>query len=475
MDSRNRSIRSKETLTAVYIVLVVLTALSLYTVCASVVSRFPLKADMTEGAVFRLTDTTLELLEGLDRDVSLICLNNENDADTNITEVLGRYQKASEHIRVNYKDLALNPAFAEKYEAQGITLQDDGVIVECGSKVRFIKWEDLYRISTSAAADNSVNYVITGLAAESRISAAIASVSSDDSVKVVFTAGHSEDTDSRLGELITGSGYEVSRCVPEVSDFDEDTDIVLIAGARRDFSDAEIAKLNAHLERGGSLVIFRDPRVSSLPHLDALCAAWGIAVGDGIVLEASRYMGDPATIIPDFGTSLINVYFSEHSTYVVLPTARALRLAQGGEGMVNAVLRSTSSSYAKPLASYTDYAKSADDAQGPFDLAATSERIYTDKNGEELSQYLFVMASTDFYADVYLDTQSIGNADLVLQLLSHISENETALNIPVKDLRAGNLALPQLFIVIFAAVFVIIIPLALLVYGIARQIKRKRA
>ncbi len=475
MDTRERDIRNKKTLSAVFIVLVVLTALSLYALCATLVSRFHFKADMTEGEVFKLTDTTKELLAGLDRDVSLICLASENDADTNITELLGRYERASQHVGVRYVDLAVNPAFTERYKAQGFTLQDDGVLVECGSKIRFIKWEELYRISSYTDASNQQNYIITGLAAESQLSAAIAAVTSDDEVKVAFTAGHSEDTDGRLGELITGSGYAVSRWVPEVQDLDPDTDVVLIAGARSDFSEKELAALQAHLDRGGSLVLFRDPRVGSLPGLDALCAAWGISVGDGIVLESSQYMGDPTTVIPVFGTSLINVYFSERSSYVVMPTARQLSLSQGGEGMVNSVLRSTNSSYAKPLDAFGSYDKKQGDAEGPFDLAATSERLYTDKNGNEQSQYLFVMGCTDFYADVYLDTGSIGNADFVLQLLSHISEHDLALNIPVKDLRAENIAIPQTFIVIFATIFVMIIPLTILFYGLVRFIKRKRA
>ncbi len=470
-----RKSRKQKILTALYVVLAVCVALSLYTVFASLVSRFHWRADMTEGEVFRLTDVTEVLLSGLTRDVSLTCLNNENDADTNITELLGRYEKASPHIRVRYKDLAVNPAFAEPYEAQGFTLKDDAILVECGGAIRLIEWEDLYRISSSAGEDGGANYVITGFAAESQISAAIAAVSTDEPVRVVFTAGHSEDTEGRLGELIAGSGYEVGRCVLEAADLPEETDVVLLAGARIDFSQSEIEKITRHLNRGGSLVVFRDPTVGELPRLDALCEAWGIEIGNDIVLESSQYMGDPATLIPVFGTSLINVYFSERSTYVVMPTARQLRLSQEGEGMVNAVLKSTSSSYAKDFSSYSGYEKSASDPEGPFNLAATSERVYTDENGEERSQYVFVMACTDFYEDVYLDTQSLGNADFVLQVLSHLTQHDVSLNIPVKDLKPENIVISRPNVVIFAAIFVIIIPLAILLLGLARYMKRRRA
>ncbi len=474
MDKRERRM-DRKTLTAIYIVLVVLASLAAYSTLASIVSVTHFKADMTEGAVFKLTDTTKELLSGLDRDVDIIVLNNENDADTNVTELLGRYENASGHIKLIYKDLDLNPSFAESYEARGISLQNDGVIVECGSKARFIKWEELYRISTYTDASNNQNYVITGLAAEGQVSAAIAAVSSDDTVKVVFTAGHSEDTEGRLGELITGSGYDVSRCVLEVNELDEDTDAVLIAGARRDFSAAEISKLRAHLDRGGSLIVFRDPSITELPNLDALCAEWGLTLTDQIVLESSQYMGDPSTVIPVFGTSMINVFFSEHSTYVVLPTARCLELSQDGEGMVNAVLKSTSNSYSKSVDGFSSYERGESDPAGPFCLAATSERVRTAADGSEYSQYVFEAACTNFYTDVYLDTTSLGNADFVLQVLSCLTDSDISLNIPVKDLRAPNLALPRSFIVIFAAIFVIIIPIVILFYGIVRQIKRKRA
>ena len=229
------------------------------------------------------------------------------------------------------------------------------------------------------------------------------------------------------------------------------------------------------MDRGGNLCVFRDPEINSLPNLDGYLAEWGIAVTDQVVLEPRQQMDSPLNIIPNFGVSMINVYFSEHSTYLVLPECRALELTNANASITNTVLRSTSSSYAKNFLSMSSLTQREEDAVGPFTVAATGERSFTNSAGESDTQYVFAVACTGFYQDSYLKTGSLGNADLVLQVLSHMTDNEVTLNIPTKNLTADSLSVSRTGIMLFAAFFVVILPLSLLLTGVWVFLKRRHS
>ena len=470
-----RQRRRENRLRIACLLLTIAVIFGMYSVVSAATERFSWKLDLTEDQVFRLTNTTKSILSELEDTVTFTYCNDRSDADTNLKEVLSRYASASSRIDVAYVDLDANPALVETYNQKGIELSPDGVLVTCGIQSRFIPWSELYEIRTTSGGDGSQSYAITGLKAETMLTSAVVAVSGQDCPGVAFTAGHSEDDSDALRNLVANSNYEVSQVVLGVDAIDEKVEVVVIAGAKRDFSEAELAVLEAFMDRGGNLCVFRDPEINSLPNLDGYLAEWGIAVTDQVVLEPRQQMDSPLNIIPNFGVSMINVYFSEHSTYLVLPECRALELTNANASITNTVLRSTSSSYAKNFLSMSSLTQSAEDAVGPFTVAATGERSFTNSTGESAAQYVFAVACTGFYQDSYLKTGSLGNADLVLQVLSHMTDNEVTLNIPTKNLTADSLSVSRTGIMLFAAFFVVILPLSLLLTGVWVFLKRRHS
>ena len=470
-----RQRRRENRLRIACLLLTIAVIFGMYSVVSAATERFSWKLDLTEDQVFRLTNTTKSILSELEDTVTFTYCNDRSDADTNLKEVLSRYASASSRIDVAYVDLDANPALVETYNQKGIELSPDGVLVTCGIQSRFIPWSELYEIRTTSGGDGSQSYAITGLKAETMLTSAIVAVSGQDCPGVAFTAGHSEDDSDTLRNLVANSNYEVSQVVLGVDAIGENVEVVIIAGAKRDFSEAELAVLEAFMDRGGNLCVFRDPEINSLPNLDGYLAEWGIAVTDQVVLEPRQQMDSPLNIIPNFGVSMINVYFSEHSTYLVLPECRALELTNANASITNTVLRSTSSSYAKNFLSMSSLTQREEDAVGPFTVAATGERSFTNSTGESDAQDVFTVACTGFYQDSYLKTGSLGNADLVLQVLSHMTDNEVTLNIPTKNLTADSLSVSRTGIMLFAAFFVVILPLSLLLTGVWVFLKRRHS
>lgn len=470
-----RQSRRSRNLLAAYVLLLTAVVLAVFAVACAAVDRFGWKMDLTQNQVFRLTETTETLLAELEEPVELIYCNSENDADSNIKEVLRRYAGASGQIGVSYLDLEANPAAAETWAQRNITLGEDGVMVLCGQNARFLSWSSLYALNTYTDEGGAQRYTLAGLQAETKLTSAIAAVTGQSAAGVAFTAGHSEDAPQALLDLLEGSNYETEQVVLGVETLGEDVSTVVIAGAKRDFSEKELQQLDGFMAGGGNLMVFRDPEVGSLPNLDGYLRSWGITVEDQIVLEPTQQMDSPLHIIPVFGVSMISVHFSEQASYVVLPECRALSLDNPNGCVTNAVLRSTSAAYGKDYASMTTLTQGGGDQPGPFTVAATSERSYTDAAGETKTQYIFAAACTGFYQEPYLRTESLGNADLVLQALAYMNDTDVTLRIPVKRLAANDIVISRGGMVLFSAVFVAAAPLALLAAGAAVFLKRRRA
>lgn len=471
-----RQSRRSRWMLGAYALLLSAVALAVFAVACAAVDRFGWKLDLTQDQIFRLSDVTKGVLEELEEPVELIYCNSENDADANIKEVLRRYEAAgNRQIRVSYLDLEANPAAAEEWAGRQIDLSADGVLVLCGQNARFLAWSSLYALNTYTGEDGVQRYTLSGLQAETQLTSAIAAVSSGERAAVAFTAGHSEDAPQALLDLLQGSGYRTERAVLGVEPLGEDVTVLIVAGPKRDFSEKELDTLDGFMAKGGNLIVFRDPEAGSQPNLDGYLRSWGITVEDQIVLEPAQQMDSPLNIIPVFGLSMISVYFSEHASYLVLPECRALSLDNPNGCITNAVLRSTSASYGKDYASMSALTQESGDLAGPFTVAATSERGYTDESGESAAQYLFAAACTGLYQESYLQTESLGNADLILQVLALMNDTDATLHIPVKRLAANDIAISRGAVVLFAAVFVAGIPLVLLASGAAVFLKRRRA
>ena len=133
---------------AAYVLLLAAVALAVFAVACAAVDRFGWKVDLTQNQVFRLTETTEDLLAELEAPVELIYCNSEGDADANLKEVLRRYAGASGQIGVTYLDLEANPAVAEEWAKRDLALSEDGILVLCGQNARFLSWSSLYALNT---------------------------------------------------------------------------------------------------------------------------------------------------------------------------------------------------------------------------------------------------------------------------------------------------------------------------------------
>ena len=455
------------------VILVLLVVISFNTFINALTERFDWKGDMTEGQLFRLSGTTKEILKELSEPVTITCFDKENGADTNINELLERYEKYSNLVYVRHVDLEANPSMVSTYAGRGISLTDNGILVEAGDNAVSAPWNEMYGYNTYADAEGKTRYTLTSFKAEKKITSAIVQVTGAEQKAVLLTQGHSEKITEKLKELIRDSNYTVRTGVLGMADQDG-IHTVMIAGPSRDFSAEEIGILDAFLQGGGSLIVLRDPAVETLPNLDAYLAEWGLLTDQTIVMEPARQMDSPMNVIPDFSVHMMNVWFSENASYVVLPVCGSLTLSNPNGRLTAPVLTSTSESYAKPLTRAGTTQRESTDLAGPFTLAATSEMTVGDREGGQKA-FIFLTDCCGFYEDQYLSNASLGNGQLILQALSFMNDDTVTLSIPEKSLSNRQIALSWSATVAIAVIFLGLIPAGLILTGLVVFVRRRRA
>jgi hypothetical protein len=114
-----------------------------------------------------------------------------------------------------------------------------------------------------------------------------------------------------------------------------DTDLVIVAGPKRDFLPEELEKLATHLKAGGGLLLLLDP--GTLPSLQAFLGTMGIALGDDFVVDHERRVlatDGLAAVVEEFrsGNPISDGEESDRNG-VVLPSARTVDVVRDVPGV----------------------------------------------------------------------------------------------------------------------------------------------
>jgi ABC-type uncharacterized transport system involved in gliding motility auxiliary subunit len=235
----------------------------------------------------------------------------------------------------------------------------------------------------------------------------------------------------------------------------DDAAVVMALGPVHPLWAAEKAALEAYLQRGGRLMVFLEPRLTS--GLETLLRPWRIAPQDDLVVDPS-----PLARLLGLGAAapMVQPVQGEHpiveglSTPMVMSTVRSLALPEAGHPGVEVT----------PLAAAAQTAwgethmgtdgtahKDADDHLPPLFVAVAAERtVEAAGAGDDTSDAndapngprrarLVVYGDSDWVTNKYLDMQ--GNRDFVLNGLNWLAEHEDKITIRPKTRAASQLYL----------------------------------
>ncbi|GAB4413179.1 MAG: Gldg family protein [Anaerolineae bacterium] len=272
--------------------------------------RANLTADLTSVQRYTLNPPSLQTIEQLKergfrvRIVGFFSRNKLREEET-ADLLLRQYVAAGDGtIEVQYIDPDERPDLAERYGYQTdfdgrflLTLLDEN-------------GEPRLRDTVSEGAVQARYFTLyLGSASERDITTGLKTIVSAGAFKVYFTVGHAErdltqaddNGISRLFVSLDGQGIAVAPlALADVEEVPDDADAVLIVGPWQDFTQPEVDRLAAYLQRGGRVGIFADPplveaAISGAPGNDFLSAdgplatylweEFGVRALDALVIE----------------------------------------------------------------------------------------------------------------------------------------------------------------------------------------------
>ena len=134
-----------------------------------------MEIDVTSSKLYSLTEDTKELLKDLKKDVTIYVIASEESADTTVAETLKRYEDSSSHIKVEYKDPAVNPNFYQQYTEESISM--GSLIAVCGEISKVIDYRELFETEVDY---NTYSQQTTGYDGEGQVTSALQYVTNEN-------------------------------------------------------------------------------------------------------------------------------------------------------------------------------------------------------------------------------------------------------------------------------------------------------
>lgn len=476
IQKRRYSMSVKAFKTGAYSTGMIVVAVAVTIVLNMVVGQLPgtwRSLDLTGNKLYSLSDQTKEYLKGMNEDVTIYVLVNEDNEDTVLGQTLDRYQDLSQHITVQYVDPIQNPRFHTQYTSGSVST--NSLIVVSSKRSKVIDAGDIYVTSYGYDGYNYSSSV-TGYDGEGQITSALDYVLSDDIPMVYMTEGHGEQSLSsafRTGLDKENVEYETINLMDYEAVPDKAACLV-INGPASDLSEDDRDKVIAYLDRGGKVILVVGYREVATPNLDTVLAYMDLSIADGLVMEEdpNNYYQVPFYLLP---TVVSNTYTAGiyGNYYVFVPYSQGILVPEEQEDAAiyyNDFLHTSSDAYSmKNFESATEYGRQEGDIEGPFSLGV--EAVKTLEEGEAT----MVVYSSD---QIFTDNASlmVGGANQMLftNTVSQFVDHETTVSVPAKDYEVSTLMLTQRSALMLGLITMIVLPVGSLVIGFVVWFRRRR-
>ncbi len=432
--------------------------------------RFKTELDWTANQRNTLTEASVKQLAAMP-DPLIFHVFAPNGAETRraVEEDLGKYLREKANIQIDFIDPSASPQKVREFNINAI----GEVVVEYQGR----------RENLRATTEQAVTTALQRLAFSGE-------------QFVVFVEGHGErstngegpDGLSRFAQAMRDKGLKVQGLnlvqTPQIPD---NTSALVLASPSSKLFDGEIALIRDYVKNGGNLLWLADPDFPA--GLDELAKDLGIVWQDGYaILPEYQVLG---TGHPGFFAAVgypPNLVTQGLDMVTLFPLVRALKPA--GEAGANGwslqpMLESSAESWLETgdMASGT-VALDPTDIPGPLMIGATLTRPYTPaapaavESAEPAEkpatrpQRVVLVGDADFLTDAYVG--ELGNQQLGLNIVQWLASRDAQLNIDIKSAPDTALFLPGWAFTSIALLFVLVLPLGLLAFGVTRWILRRR-
>lgn len=437
--------------------------------------------DMSSQQYYTIGSSTKKILKDLKDEVTIYQMTKRGNEDSKIKKLLDTYESASDKIKVETLDPDLQPGMVTKYEATKTS--DNSIIVVNGDRYKVVDYNEIYESDYSQY--YTTGSTSTSFDGEGEITSAINYVTTEDLPKMYTLSGHNEQT---LSTTITDAVEKQNISTEELnllaSDIKvpDDCDILAIICPASDCSEEEANAIISYLEAGGKAMVVMNYYFSGsdLPNFSKVLEAYGVAMQEGYVVENNQnyFYQSGYYLLPQVNEHDITSSFYQNM-YVMSPMAQGIVKLQDSRSTLNIeeLISSTDDSYSdvdygKGTAEDGSYSKASDDVDGPFALGvAITEELDDDKTTQ-----LVVYGSYVMFSDDIINSFTLGNVEMFTNSVSWMSSDGTnVISIPAKSMDVQQNTVSAAKGNLWTAIYVAIIPLAVIIIGFVIWFRRRRS
>ncbi len=439
---------------------------------AWITNHYTYQIDLTANKRHSLSDSSIDLLNVLDKEVMVHAYATDDVTKKAITEVISRYQRQ----KSNFKLRLLNP------DIDIDDAQQDGIVMN--KPYAFVIYYN-----------NRMEHIDS--LSEQAISNALLRLNRRDNQQLVFLSGHGERSlkgkDNRayatLHLQLKEMGFNLQTTNLLENPLPENTKLLIIAAPVHDYLAGEVEQINNFINNGGNLLWLADP--GELYGLDKLANSLGLQFHNGLILDNNPDLRktlniDSPAVIP----------VTAYSAHIITDTIRYNTLFPLVRGIsplsndntvnnwqIEALFGSTGDSWTETdgLSEEMVYNASSGDVAGPITMAAALHRekisgnTNESRNGSAIkqskTQRIVVIGDSDFLSDTYIGAGA--NLNLGLNIFNWLIGDDDFISVESKSSPDTKLQLNDSQLMIIGFGFFLIIPLILLITGLRIWYVRK--
>ena len=430
--------------------------------------------DLSGSDLYDLAEQTETVVGGLENDVTIYWIVQDNNEDSTLEKTLARYEDLSKHITIEKIDPVENPNFAYQYTSDDI--YNNSLVVKCEAtgKSRYVSYYDIYESSY----DENYN-TVTEYNGEGELTSAINFVTSDEMATVYYLSGHGEEEiPDNLTEALTNENISLESLNLLTEDsVPEDCKALLIYSPASDISKDEVKKIESYLESNGNLMLFTDCEHENLTNLESIMEDRGVTAVDGMVVESNKnyYMSNyPNYLVPAITSHDITDPIIDGNYRILMPIAQGLEVTNDSDDdvEVDVLLSTTSEAYSKADGVNATKAAFEDgdiESDGGFALAVA----ITDQTDTGEAKIVWT-TSTSLISEQIDQLVSGADMDFVTNAFGWLCEMEDTISIHAKTISYDYLTLTSAQSGRWTMLMVIVIPLGTLIAGIVVWLKRRK-
>lgn len=469
------SFRSKGFRSGLYATVITAFVIVAVVILNLIVSALDVEKDMTANKTNSITDITKELLDGVEEEITIYFLTQNNGTISTFDTIFDEYEKHCDYIRFEMVDLMLSPNFAAQYTDKAVEQYSVIVVNEATGMSKYVAYSDLFITEyTLDPYTYEASYQPVAFDLEGQLNAAIQYVIGGKQIHFYAVVGHGETELGSEGQNVLRKANVTYNTIETMTAerIPEECDVLYISAPTSDYTVAELAIIRAYTAAGGDVMLVAGAQ-SALTNVNALYADYGVQVENGIVVEGdsnAHVPGSPEYLFPKVMEH--EIMKAATGSYVSIPYAFALTTLPNADAnlSVSSLLSTTTSAYLKTLVNggFKTTEKEEGDVTGMFSLGMHIENRVTGSDA-------VVIASPWTFIDNALLVDSYANANLLTNSVNYMAGAEiisTVRTISLED--EEPLVITAAEALTLGFVFIILIPVILLVMGVVMLLVRRR-